>query len=80
MRPSPANKTIDKNIGESFVFEKPDFSEALITHTFFIAEIVPPEGEKDYSKIREMAKRKGKIVRKAEIDGKDMSQEFEFEA
>ena len=44
--------TTDKKIGESFVFEKSEFKEAIITHTFFIEEIIIPKGETDYSKIR----------------------------
>lgn len=78
--------TTDKQIGESFVFDtlqgtsKPDFKEAIIDHTFFIEDIVMPKGETDYAKIRETAVRKGRIIRKSEIDGKKMIQEFKFEA
>ncbi len=74
--------TTDKKIGESFIFEKPDFKEADVNHQFIIEELILPDfsdKEKDFAKIREMAKRKGKIVREAEIDGKKMNQEFEFE-
>ncbi len=73
-------KTTDKEIGNSFVFEKTDFNVAKINHTFFIEEIIMPEGETDFAKIREMAKRKGKIVRDAVIDGKDMKSEVGFVA
>lgn len=73
-------KTIDKEIAQDFIFEKSDFKLAEINHTYFVEQIIPPKGEKDYSKIREMAKRKGKIVRKAIIDEQDMSQEFGLEA
>jgi len=73
-------KTTNTNLGKSFVFEKPNFSKAQINHTYFIEKIVMPEGEKDFAKIREMAKRKGKIVRNAIIDEKEMNQEIEFEA
>jgi hypothetical protein len=73
-------KTTDKNIGESFIFEKPDFKQARINHTFFVENIVQPEGETDFAKIRELAKRAGKIVRKAEIDGEEVGREIEFEA
>ena len=73
-------KTSDKNIAESFVFEKPDFKEAKINHTFFIDELVFPEGEKDFAKMREMAKRKGRVVRTAMIDGVEMKKEFNFVA
>ena len=73
-------KTSDKNIAESFVFEKPDFKEVRINHTFFIDEIIMPDREKDFAKIREMAKRKGRIVRTSVIDGKEVKKEFDFEA
>lgn len=72
--------TTDKELGTSFVFEKPDFKEAKISHTFIITELILPKGETDYVKIREMAKRKGKIIRDAVIDGKNIKKEFDFEA
>ncbi len=72
--------TSNKGLGESFIFEKKDFKEAEINHTFLIEELVLPKGETDYAKIREMAKRKGRIIRKSMIDGKNMTQEFNFEA
>ena len=73
-------KTTDKSISDSFIFEKPEFKTAKINHTFFIEQIVMPVGETDYAKIRELAKRKGKILRTAEIDDQNMTKEFEFEA
>lgn len=73
-------KTTDKEIGKSFVFEKDDFQKAEITHTYFIDEIIRPEGETDFAKIRELAKRKGKVIRKATIDEKEMISEKEFTA
>jgi len=38
-----------------------------------------PKGEKDFAKIREMAKRKGRIFRKTLIDGKEIEKEKGFE-
>jgi len=73
-------KTTDKEIGENFVFEKTGFKTAKIYHTFFIEDIIMPEGETDFAKIREMAKRKGKIVRNAVIDGREVVSEREFVA
>jgi hypothetical protein len=72
-------KTDDKKLGESFVFEKKDFKKAEISHCFFIDGIISPEGETDFAKIREMAKRKGRIVREAVIDGVEMKKEIGFE-
>ena len=71
--------TNDAELGKSFVFEKPDFKNAEINHTFMIDGLILPEGEKDYAKIREMAKRKGKIIREANIDGQIIKKEIEFE-
>jgi len=72
--------TNDEKVAGSFVFEKLDFKEANISHDFIIEEMVLPKGETDFAKMRELAKRKGKIVRRAVIDGKTMNSEKEFEA
>lgn len=76
-------KTKDKSIAESFVFEKPDFKEAEIKHTYFINQIIIPEElkkSKDFAKVREDSRRKGKIIRNAKIDDQEVTKEFEFEA
>ena len=72
--------TKSKPIGEDFVFEKKDFKTAEISHDFIVEDIIFPQGEKDFAKIREMAKRHGRIVRKAVIDGSEMKSEMKFEA
>ena len=64
-------------------FEKSNFKDALINHTFIIENIVVPEElkkEKDFAKIREMSKRKGKIIREGKIDGQKIKTEMNFEA
>lgn len=71
--------TTDKELGESFVIESESWSNADITHTFIIKALILPKGETDFSKIRELAKRKGIILREAIIDGKEMKKEIEFE-
>ena len=71
-------KTTDSKIGRDFIFEKPDFKKAEINHTFLIDEIVKPEGETDFAKIRELAKRKGHIVREAVIDDETINSKKEF--
>jgi len=71
--------TTDKMLAEDFVFENPEFKKAEITHHFIINEIIKPEGETDFAKMRELAKRKGEIIRESEIDGKKAIQEKEFE-
>lgn len=63
-----------------FFWDLPECKKASIQHIFVIREIVTPKGETDYAKIREMAKRKGTIVRLANADGKEMKTERDFEA
>lgn len=75
--------TNDPELGRSFVFERPNFKKAEITHHFIIEQIEIPEelkNSKDFEKIREGSKRKGKIIREAVIDGQDIISEKEFEA
>jgi len=73
-------KTSDKNIVSGFVFEREDFKDTRINHTFFVDEIIMPKDEEDFAKIREIAKRKGRIFRKAIIDGQEIETEKEFVA
>ncbi|MBI4440876.1 hypothetical protein HY639_01795 [Candidatus Woesearchaeota archaeon] len=57
------------------------FKQATITHTFHIADvIIPKEYEHDMALARIHAKRKGKVVRSAVIDGKEIKTEKEFVA
>lgn len=71
--------TNDSEIGRSFVFEKDDFKLAEIKHTFLIEKIILPEGEgEDFSKIREMAKRQGKIIRYSNIDDLKAEKSYDF--
>ncbi|MDP3966550.1 MAG: hypothetical protein Q8Q04_03400 [archaeon] len=73
--------TDDDKIGGDFVFEKKDFKVAEIKHEFVIEKIIMPEtSEKDFAKIREMAKRQGKIIRYSNIDGVKSVKEYPFEA
>ena len=74
-------KTSDSEIGKSFVFEKPDFNNALIKHIFLIEKIEIPgelKNSKDFAMIREKSKRIGKIIRIANIDGKEEKSEKVF--
>ena len=63
-------------IKEAFML--PECKKCKINHTFIIEQIILPEGEKDFAKIREMAKRKGKIIRKLEVDKQESKEEKEF--
>jgi len=65
---------------EDFFWDFPDGKKIEVEHKLIIKEIVPPKGEKDFAKIREMAKRKGRIIRTANIDGKEVRFEKDFEA
>ncbi|MEK6840607.1 MAG: hypothetical protein AABX79_01510 [Nanoarchaeota archaeon] len=66
-------------VKEDFFWDIPECKKASIEHTFAIKDIVMPKGETDYAKIREMAKRKGKIIRIANVDGSETRKEIEFE-
>jgi hypothetical protein len=75
--------TTDKELGASFIFEKPVFSKAEVNHTFFIEDIIIPnelKDSKDFALVRELARRKGKILRKSIIDENSVEKEIEFEA
>lgn len=73
-------KSEKKEIIEALVFEKLDFKEATIIHEFVIEDIEIPQGVSNPSELRKLAKRKGKIIRKAVIDGKEMISEKNFVA
>ena len=73
-------KTNDENIIRDLFFDLPDFKEIKIKHTIQIDSIEIPKGIDDPVKIREMAKRKGKVIREIEIDGRIEKKEKEFEA
>src|SRR3989344_6582313 len=57
-----------------------DFKKLFIKHTFFVKDIiVPKEYENDFLKARLYSKRKGKILRIIDIDGRTEEREFDFE-
>lgn len=65
---------------EAFFWDIPECKKASIEHEIKINEIILPRGEKDFVKIRELALRKGTIIRKMISDGKESSREISFEA
>ena len=79
-------KTSDEELIKRFVFdeEAKGFKNVEIAHDFFIDEIVMPSDEElgenkgNFAVIREMAKRKGKIVRRLNVDKEESSKEIEF--
>jgi len=73
---------------EDFFWDLPECKKASVEHVFLIKEIVMSKEEArpsvatpetDYAKIRELSKRKGRIVRIANADGKEIKTERDFE-
>ena len=75
-----ADEKLYSKIKKDFFWDIPNAKKINTKHKIIIESIIMPEGEKDFSKIREIAKRKGKIIREADIDGKIIIKEYEFEA
>jgi hypothetical protein len=73
-------KTTDILLVKSFLFDLDDFKKVEISHDFIITDIEIPKNENDPAKMREMAIRKGKIIRKINADGRIMKSEKAFEA
>ena len=73
-------KTSDSSIAEAILFDVSNFKRVNVKHDFIITEIILPSGETEPAKIRENAIRKGRIVRIANVDGKEVRKETEFEA
>lgn len=67
-----------QQVKETFFWDLPDCKKAIVGHDLIIKEIEFPNGEKDPVKIREMAKRVGKIVRRINCDGKESSKEYDL--
>ncbi|MBR9704479.1 hypothetical protein GOV12_03650 [Candidatus Pacearchaeota archaeon] len=77
-------KTTNKTIVDDLLFDSeiPSVWKKIeVTHKFIIDDIIVSDElkeEKDFSKVREMAKRKGKIERVLTIDGNEVKKEVEF--
>ncbi len=75
-------KTSDKSIIDDLLFDiKQDFKEVKVNHTIRVDDIIYPKdvaGMKP-EEIREKSKRKGVVVRKVMIDGREMIGEAGFE-
>lgn len=64
---------------ETFFWDLSDnVKKAKIEHELIISDIIMPKGENDPIKMRELAKRKGKIIRRIIIDGEEEMKEKEF--
>jgi hypothetical protein len=73
-------KTNDKGIAEDLFFDFADFKEIKINHTIQIEDIDIDKNEKDPVLMREKAVKKGKIIRKATVDGKVHIKDYKLEA
>jgi DNA-directed RNA polymerase subunit H (RpoH/RPB5) len=77
--------TNDRKLIENFVFDSEilnneNVKKAEISHTYLIKDIELPKGETDPAKMREMAIKKGRIIRSIKIDDKVSKKEAGFEA
>lgn len=67
-------------VKQAFFWDVPECKKAVIEHDLIITDIVLPKDESDQIKIRELSKRKGRIVRRINFDDKKINNEFEIEA
>ncbi|MBU1136430.1 MAG: hypothetical protein ABIG37_03270 [Nanoarchaeota archaeon] len=74
-----ANLKYFSQIKEAFFWDVQDCKKIKAMHTYEINELIIPQGEKDFEKIRLLTKRKGKIIRKLEIDKREETKEKELE-
>lgn len=67
---------------DEFLFDLAnEFKKVHIEHKYIINEIIIPkefEKEKDFEKVRQLAKKKGKLIRKIVVDGKESEKEIDF--
>lgn len=75
-----ADKRFEKQIIQDFLFDIQQCKKAKIVHTYHIDEIIMPTGEKDFEEIRKKAKRKGRIIRIINADGKEKTEQRDFAA
>lgn len=75
-------KTSDWQLIQGFIFEPElkNVKKAEIKHIFQITDIEIPKGETDPLKMRENAKRKGKIIRQIKADESVTKKEHDFAA
>lgn len=66
-------------IKDAFLWDVPECKKAKIMHTYIINDIVLPQGESDPEKMRILAKRKGKLIRKITADKNEMQKEIMIE-
>lgn len=78
--PKFCSVTMPKEYLKELIFEAAEFKDAEVSHTFSVTDIiVPKDYANDPAAARVNAKRKGKMLRKAVVDGKLFEKEVEFE-
>lgn len=74
--------TSDKDLIKKFIFDSEinldNFKKTEIKHIFNITDIIVPKNEKDFARMRELAKRKGKIIRILRTEEKETRKEVDF--
>lgn len=80
VKPNFCSASLPLNLLDEFAWDvKQEFSKLIIKHVLNITDIVIPPGlSNDFAKARLEAKRKGKIARIIEIDGKETRKETDF--
>lgn len=75
-------KTEDRSLIDYLFFGIGDFNEVKVKHQINVTDIVYPSNIEELSpaEVRELAKRKGKIIRTATVDGKEQVNEANFVA
>jgi len=75
-----ADKKFENQIMQDFLFDVNSCKKAKIVHKYEITDVIIPAGEKDFEEIRRKAKKKGKITRIINADGKEQKKEKDFTA
>jgi hypothetical protein len=60
---------------QTFFWDVADGKKVTVEHNVIVQQVEFPAGEKDPVKIRDLAKKKGKIIRRLNIDGKESAKE-----
>lgn len=78
------DKKFQQQLHNEFLFDLPsEFKKIRVSHCYIITDIIMPKilkGERDFALLRVLAKRKGKVIRNAIIDGKEVRSEKSFTA
>lgn len=73
------DKKFQQQLINEFLFDiKGGFKKVRIDHCYVIDDIIIPKDERDFALVRLLAKRKGKVIRHAIVDGKEISSEKSF--